>query len=167
MMLSRVSYAALFWPGMAEFADYRVMPKYVVSTTLDEADLVDNWGETTIWTRIEARRGLRDGLSSGLNRPSSRAFIGVHPAARPLVTDGVVDHPRGFRHIAHEGIGRPPTKPAAVRPLMFWQNAHTTTTSCDKLTGWMALDCMLDALRRWRSKRSPILGSWWSTALAR
>ncbi|MBC6458501.1 dihydrofolate reductase family protein [Actinomadura sp. HBU206391] len=50
MMLGRASYEAFspVWPGVAEFADYKVMPKYVVSTTLGEADLVDNWGETTI-----------------------------------------------------------------------------------------------------------------------
>ena len=55
MMLGRVSYQAFapVWPDMAEFADYKVMPKYVVSTTLGESDLVSNWGETTILRSLE------------------------------------------------------------------------------------------------------------------
>lgn len=50
LMMGRVSYEAFspVWPDMEEFADYKVMPKYVVSTTLGEDDLVSNWGETTI-----------------------------------------------------------------------------------------------------------------------
>ena len=50
MMLGRLSYEAFrpVWPTMAEFAEYKAMPKYVVSTTLSDADLVDTWGETTI-----------------------------------------------------------------------------------------------------------------------
>ncbi len=50
MMLGRVSYEvfAPVWPEMEEFADYKVMPKYVVSTTLGEDELVSNWGEITI-----------------------------------------------------------------------------------------------------------------------
>jgi dihydrofolate reductase len=50
MMMGRVSYQAFapVWPGMEDFHDYNVMPKYVVSTTLGEGDLVSNWGETTI-----------------------------------------------------------------------------------------------------------------------
>jgi dihydrofolate reductase len=51
MMLGRVSYEAFsaVWPSMAdEFATYNAMPKYVVSTTLTEDDLVDGWGEITI-----------------------------------------------------------------------------------------------------------------------
>ncbi len=51
MMMGRVSYQAFspVWPDMTvEFAGYNAMPKYVVSTTLREDELVDNWGETTI-----------------------------------------------------------------------------------------------------------------------
>lgn len=55
MMMGRVSYESFssVWPGMAEFAGYKVMPKYVVSTTLGEADLVDNWSETTILRSLD------------------------------------------------------------------------------------------------------------------
>ncbi|MEV4255944.1 dihydrofolate reductase family protein [Spirillospora sp. NPDC049652] len=55
MMMGRTSYEAFskVWPGMAEFAQYKVMPKYVVSTTLTEDDLVDDWGDTTILRSID------------------------------------------------------------------------------------------------------------------
>jgi len=56
LMLGRVSYEAFapVWPTMTEeFAGYNAMPKYVVSTTLREDDLVDNWGETTILRSLD------------------------------------------------------------------------------------------------------------------
>jgi len=50
ILLGRTSYEAFapVWPDMEDFAGYKVMPKYVVSTTLTDDDLVTNWGETTI-----------------------------------------------------------------------------------------------------------------------
>lgn len=51
LMLGRRSYEAFspVWPTMTdEFAGWNAMPKYVVSTTVDDADLVDNWGDITI-----------------------------------------------------------------------------------------------------------------------
>lgn len=55
MLMGRTSYEVFspVWPGMEEFADYKVMPKYVVSTTLTDEDLVDNWGETTILRSLD------------------------------------------------------------------------------------------------------------------
>jgi len=55
MMMGRVSYEAFspVWPEMEEFADYKVMPKYVVSTKLSEDDLVSNWSETTILRSLD------------------------------------------------------------------------------------------------------------------
>jgi dihydrofolate reductase len=56
MLLGRVSYQAFspVWPGMTEdFAGYNAMPKYVVSTTLQDSDLVTNWGETTILRSLD------------------------------------------------------------------------------------------------------------------
>jgi dihydrofolate reductase len=55
MMMGRVSYEvfAPVWPGMEDFAQYKVMPKYVVSTTLGEGDLVADWGETTILRSLD------------------------------------------------------------------------------------------------------------------
>ncbi|MEW2252876.1 dihydrofolate reductase family protein [Streptomyces sp. NPDC006975] len=62
MLLGRVSYQAFspVWPGMEEFADYKVMPKYVVSTTLTEDDLVSDWGETTILRSLEEVAALKE-----------------------------------------------------------------------------------------------------------
>jgi dihydrofolate reductase len=62
LLLGRVSYQAFapVWPGMTvEFAGYNAMPKYVVSTTLQESDLVDNWGETTILRSLDEVAALK------------------------------------------------------------------------------------------------------------
>jgi dihydrofolate reductase len=62
MLMGRVSYEVFspVWPGMEDFADYKVMPKYVVSTTLTEDDLVANWGETTILRSIDEIAALKE-----------------------------------------------------------------------------------------------------------
>ncbi|MFD0319093.1 dihydrofolate reductase family protein [Streptomyces flavalbus] len=62
MLLGRASYEAFspVWPDMAEFADYKVMPKYVVSTTLTEDDLATNWGETTILRSLDDVAALKE-----------------------------------------------------------------------------------------------------------
>ncbi|MET9700763.1 dihydrofolate reductase family protein [Streptomyces sp. NPDC006529] len=62
MLLGRTSYEAFspVWPDMADFADYKVMPKYVVSTTLTEDGLVSNWGETTILRSLDEVAALKD-----------------------------------------------------------------------------------------------------------
>ncbi|MFF8712136.1 dihydrofolate reductase family protein [Streptomyces sp. NPDC015184] len=62
LLLGRVSYQAFspVWPGMAEFAGYRPMPKYVVSTTLAEEDLVPGWGETTILRSLDEIAALKE-----------------------------------------------------------------------------------------------------------
>jgi dihydrofolate reductase len=63
LLLGRVSYEAFapVWPGMTvEFAGYNAMPKYVVSTTLAETDLVDNWGETTILRSLDEVAALKE-----------------------------------------------------------------------------------------------------------
>jgi len=63
MMMGRVSYQAFspVWPGMtAEFAGYNAMPKYVVSTTLRQQDLVSNWGETSILRSLDDVAALKE-----------------------------------------------------------------------------------------------------------
>ncbi|MDK0521829.1 dihydrofolate reductase family protein [Streptomyces sp. ML-6] len=62
LLLGRVSYQAFspVWPDMVEFAGYRPMPKYVVSTTLTEADLVPGWGETTILRSLDEIATLKE-----------------------------------------------------------------------------------------------------------
>ncbi|MFF3394196.1 dihydrofolate reductase family protein [Streptomyces sp. NPDC002669] len=62
LLLGRVSYQAFspVWPDMPEFAGYRPMPKYVVSTTFTEDDLVSNWGETTILRSLDEIAALKE-----------------------------------------------------------------------------------------------------------
>ncbi|MFE9406713.1 dihydrofolate reductase family protein [Streptomyces sp. NPDC006530] len=62
MLLGRASYAAFspVWPDMEDFADYKAMPKYVVSTTLTEDQLVPNWGETTILRSLADVAALKE-----------------------------------------------------------------------------------------------------------
>lgn len=62
VMLGRVSYEAFspVWPGMtAEFPGHNAMPKYVVSTTLQEQDLVSNWGEISILRSLDDVAALK------------------------------------------------------------------------------------------------------------
>ncbi|MCQ9133827.1 dihydrofolate reductase family protein [Streptomyces hilarionis] len=85
MLLGRTSYEAFspVWPGMPEFADYKEMPKYVVSTTLAEDDLVSDWGETTILRSLDDVAALKEGDggpviihgSASLNRALSDAGL--------------------------------------------------------------------------------------------
>ncbi|MFD5901873.1 dihydrofolate reductase family protein [Streptomyces microflavus] len=62
LMLGRTSYEAFspVWPAMEEFAEYKVMPKYVVSTTLKEDDLVSDWGDTTILRSLDEVAALKE-----------------------------------------------------------------------------------------------------------
>lgn len=63
LLLGRVSYQSFspVWPGMTqEFAGYNAMPKYVVSTTLQDSDLVTNWGETTILRSLDDVAALKE-----------------------------------------------------------------------------------------------------------
>lgn len=50
LMFGRRSYEvfAPIWSGSDDHAAYQDLPKYVVSTTLTDADVVDGWGPTTI-----------------------------------------------------------------------------------------------------------------------
>ncbi|MBD0691329.1 dihydrofolate reductase family protein [Streptomyces sp. CBMA123] len=62
MLMGRVSYQAFspVWPDMPEFTRYKMLPKYVVSTTLTEDDLVPNWGETTILRSVDQVAALKE-----------------------------------------------------------------------------------------------------------
>ncbi|MFB7997090.1 dihydrofolate reductase family protein [Streptomyces sp. NPDC056002] len=62
MMMGRVSYEAFspVWPGMEEFAQYKAMPKYVVSTTLTEDELVADWGEITVLRSLDEVAALKE-----------------------------------------------------------------------------------------------------------
>jgi dihydrofolate reductase len=63
MLMGRVSYEAFapVWPGMTDvFPKYNAMPKYVVSTTLKEEDLVDDWGEIHILRSLDDVAALKE-----------------------------------------------------------------------------------------------------------
>lgn len=62
LLLGRTSYEAFspVWPAMEEFAGYKAMPKYVVSTTLTDDDLVADWGETTILRSLDEVAALKE-----------------------------------------------------------------------------------------------------------
>ncbi|MFF0260812.1 dihydrofolate reductase family protein [Streptomyces microflavus] len=62
LILGRTSYEAFspVWPAMEEFAEYKVMPKYVVSTTLKEDDLVSDWGDTSILRSLDEVAALKE-----------------------------------------------------------------------------------------------------------
>lgn len=61
LLLGRSSYEmfAPIWRDSADHAEYRDLPKYVVSTTLAEEDLFDGWGPTTILRSIADVAALR------------------------------------------------------------------------------------------------------------
>ncbi|WP_432136213.1 MULTISPECIES: dihydrofolate reductase family protein [unclassified Streptomyces] len=121
MLLGRASYEAFspVWPDMADFADYKVMPKYVVSTTLTEGDLVSNWGDTTILRSLDEVAALKEGEggpvivhgSASLNRSLSdaglidRYHLLVFPlllgAGKRLFSDADMDT-RKLRLVEHE-----------------------------------------------------------------
>jgi dihydrofolate reductase len=88
LMLGRVSYDlfAPVWPSMtAEFPRYNAMPKYVVSGTLQEKDLVDNWGDITI---------LRSTDEVAAVKQTEGGPISVHASSRlaqSLAAAGLVD----------------------------------------------------------------------------
>ena len=62
MMMGRVSYEAFspVWPDLDYFTGYNALPKYVVSTTLQEADLVTNWNEITILRSLDDVAALKE-----------------------------------------------------------------------------------------------------------
>ncbi|GAA3839672.1 dihydrofolate reductase family protein [Saccharothrix violaceirubra] len=88
MLLGRVSYQVFspVWPTMTEeFPRYNAMPKYVVSTTLAERDLVSNWGDTAILRSLDDVAALKAGEGGP---------ISVHGSAtlsRNLADAGLVD----------------------------------------------------------------------------
>ena len=63
MVMGRVSYEefAPVWKTMDEFERYNAMPKYVVSTTLDESDLDPEWAPTTLLRSLDDVAALKAG----------------------------------------------------------------------------------------------------------
>jgi dihydrofolate reductase len=88
LMLGRISYEVFspVWPSMTEeFPRYNAMPKYVVSTTLADDDLVGNWGEITILRSLDEITALKQ---------TDGGPISVHASAtlaRNLADAGLID----------------------------------------------------------------------------
>ncbi|GAA3651268.1 dihydrofolate reductase family protein [Nocardioides ginsengisoli] len=88
LLLGRVSYEAFapVWPTMtAEFPKYNAMPKYVVSTTLKEDDLVDDWGDITILRSIDDIAALKETDGGPISIHGSASL------ARGLADAGLID----------------------------------------------------------------------------
>ena len=84
LLLGRVSYEAFapVWPTMAEFKEYNEMPRYVVSTTLAEAD--PGWPATVL-------RSLDDVAALKETDGGPIAVHGSATLARSLSDAGLVD----------------------------------------------------------------------------
>lgn len=88
MMIGRVSYEAFapVWPTMVdEFPRYNAMPKYVVSTTLADGDLVDNWGDTTILRSLDDVAAVKAGDGGPITIHGSATLV------RNLADAGLID----------------------------------------------------------------------------
>ncbi len=62
LLMGRKSYELFspVWPGIEDFAHYKGLPKYVVSTTLTDDALVSDWGPTTILRSLDEVRALKE-----------------------------------------------------------------------------------------------------------
>lgn len=83
MLMGRVSYDefAPVWPSMNEFADYNAMPKYVVSTTLQNPA----WNNTTVLGSLDEVAALKD-------RTEGKIILHGSPSlAKGLIAAGLVD----------------------------------------------------------------------------
>ena len=87
LMFGRRSYEAFasVWPGSQDHADYRDLPKYVVSSTLPEEALADGWGPTTVLRSTGDVAALKEGEGGAV-------FIhGSAELARRLSDAGLID----------------------------------------------------------------------------
>ena len=68
LMFGRRSYEvfAPVWRDSEDHAAYKDLPKYVVSTTLTDADLFDGWGPTTILRSSDEVAGLKQSEGSAI-----------------------------------------------------------------------------------------------------
>ena len=87
LMFGRRRYEAFaaVWPGSADHAAYRDLPKYVVSSTLAEDDLVDGWGPQRVL------RSLDDVAALKSEDGGSLYVHGSLELARGLSEAGLVD----------------------------------------------------------------------------
>lgn len=87
LLFGRRSYEAFapVWSGSPDHAAYQELPKYVVSTTLGEADLVEGWGPQHLLRSTDDVAALKAGDGGGI-------FIhGSAELARRLGAAGLID----------------------------------------------------------------------------
>src|SRR3954447_11809055 len=87
LMFGRRSYEAFapVWPGSADHAGYRELPKFVVSTTLSDDALVTGWGPTTVLRSTEDVAAAKQDAGGAI-------FIhGSAELARRLSDAGLID----------------------------------------------------------------------------
>ncbi len=102
MLMGRRSYQLFspVWPGMDDFAHYKDLPKYVVSTTMTEDDLVSDWGPTTILRSLDevaAAQGVGGWPDHHPRQRHPQPRPGRRRAGRPLPPPGVPAPPRRRR----------------------------------------------------------------------
>jgi dihydrofolate reductase len=87
LMFGRTSYQAFspLWPDMADFAALKDLPKYVVSTTLGEDALVDNWGKITILRSLDDVAKVKETAGGPI------IIHGSATLARNLADAGLID----------------------------------------------------------------------------
>lgn len=83
LLIGRVSYDefAPVWPKMAEFARYNEIPKYVVSTTLENPE----WHNTSVLRSLDEVRELKEGDGGNI------LLHGSPTLAKSLLAAGLVD----------------------------------------------------------------------------
>ncbi|MGA9870121.1 MAG: dihydrofolate reductase family protein [Rhodococcus sp. (in: high G+C Gram-positive bacteria)] len=87
LMFGRRSYEAFapIWVNSEELAGYKELPKYVVSSTLDDGALVEGWGEMTILRSIQDVADLKETEGGAI-------FIhGSGELTRSLADAGLID----------------------------------------------------------------------------
>ncbi|MFC7403793.1 dihydrofolate reductase family protein [Georgenia alba] len=84
LLLGRVSYDefAPVWPSMEEFAEYNAMPKYVVSSSLEDPE----WHNTSVLRSLEEVRELKESDDDGTILVHASATL-----AQGLLAAGLVD----------------------------------------------------------------------------
>ena len=126
-------------PGMEDFAEYNAMPKYVVSTTLTDDDLVSDWGRTTILRSLDEVAALKE---------TEGGPIIVHGSAtlnRNLSDAGLIDRYHLLVFPLLLGAGKrlfsEPTRTAkldssSTRPTPTVCRRTSSTSSADNSRAW-------------------------------
>ncbi|MCU1406764.1 MAG: deaminase [Glaciihabitans sp.] len=87
LMFGRRSYEAFapVWRDSDDHAAYRDLPKFVVSTTLSDEDLIDGWGDLTILRSTSDVAALKDGDGGAI------LIHGSADLAHRLAAAGLID----------------------------------------------------------------------------